>query len=402
MGFWDSTRIGQYFGAKKDTQIHDDSIVNMEYDVFTLDAFNIGSSGGSCYPKTTDFVKLQEENFILNNVISKIAKKFSNAVFTDETDSALLNKINNPNDSQSKEEFLKEFATFILSSGFTVIWKKWKSFGNFETLEFVNINPFKCSFENDKISFQYENENITTNISDVVVFYDTRREHLNKKGYSRITPLKSQVDNIFLAQKAKNIQINNAGTTIVSPKQVTGGNGIDEGLNAPVPKMGGGLKTQKSEMEDKLNSRGLQNRIIVASKGLDAVNLSEKLNKIDFHKIVEPDALSVYDAFGFPIELSPYGKDATFENKGKAELSLLENEVMPLVNNLTNSLNKEFPKNGNVKANYDQLEVMSIIKNRKIDTNTKLIAMYKDLFDEDLIDAKQYKQILINNNIIDE
>jgi hypothetical protein len=347
-----------------------------------------------------DFIALQEKNFILNNVIGKIAKKFSNAMFTDEKESALLNKINNPNVSQSKEEFLKEFATYVISAGFTIIWKRYVSFGNFETLELININPCKATFNKDEITFQFENKNHTINISDVMVFYDTRRNHLDKKGYSRIIPLRSQLENISLAQKAKNIQIQNSGTTIVSPKQTSAGSNIDEGLNAPLPVMGGGLKSQKDEMEDKLNNRSLENRVIVSSKGLDAVNLSEKLNKIDFYKIIESDLLAVYDAFGFPIELSPYGKDATFENKGKAELQLLENEIMPLANNLVNTLNAEFDNKGAINVNYNQLEAMSIIKNRVIDTNQKMINQYGYLFEKEVIDVKEFKELLIENKIL--
>ena len=400
MGFWENTFIGKYFGTQKQTQSINGSVVNMESDAFTMDGFSIGTAVSSYYLDSVDFVLLQEKNFILNNVISKIAKKFSNATFTDEKDSVLLNKINNPNRFQSKEEFLKEFATYIISAGFTVIWKQYISFGNFDTMELININPCRLAFNNDKVTFQYENKNITVSSSDVIVFYDTRRNHLDKKGYSRIIPLRSQLENISLAQKAKNIQIQNSGTTIVSPKVSVHSNAIDEGLNAPVPVMGGGLKTQKDEMEDRLNNRTLENRIIVSSKGLDAVNLSEKLNNIDFYKIVESDALAVYDAFGFPIELSPYGKDATFENKGQAELSLVENELMPLLNSLTNSLNSEFPNKGNIEGNYNQLGCMSIIKNRIIDTNQKIINQYGYLLEKQSIDINEFKDILIENKIL--
>ncbi len=399
MGFWENTVIGRYFDTNKKTKVINGSVVNME-----IDAFSIGSSGNSYYPDSTDFVKLQERNFVLNNVIGDIAKKFSNAVFTDEKESALLKKINNPNQYQSKEEFLKEFAIYILAAGYTVIWKSFVSFGNFETLQLINLNPddTEINSKDAKITFSHDGKSITVDLSDVIVFYDTRRNSTDKKGYARVIPLKSQLDNISLAQKAKNIQIQNSGTTIVSPKQTSAGNSIDEGLNAMVPIVSGNLITQKDAMEEKLNTRGLENRIIVSSKGLDAVNLSEKLNNIDFNKIVEPDALVVCDAFGFPEELSPFGQDATFDNKAVAELALFENEIIPLANNLTNSLSAEFKNKGNIQANYNHLGVMSIVKNRVIDTNTKIITQYDLLFSKELITKEEYKAILINNKILDE
>ncbi len=402
MGFWDNNFIGKYFGTQKQTQSINGSIVTMESDAFSIDSFSIGSSVNSYYKDSVDFVTLQENNFVLNNVISKISKKFSNANFTDVKESALLKKINNPNAFQSKEEFLKEFATYIISSGFTAIWKKYASFGNFETMELININPSKLNFDKDKVTFEYENQNVSILTSEIISFYDIRRNQKNKKGLSRIIPLRSQLDNISLAQKAKNIQIQNSGTTIVSPKTSTNANNIDEGLNAPVPIMGGGLKSQKDEMEDKLNNRGLENRIIVSSKGLDAVNLSEKLNNIDFYKIIESDALAVYDAFGFPIELSPYGKNATFENKENAILALIEDEIMPLANSLINTLNYEFKKKGTISVNYNHLGVMSIVKNKIIDTNQKVISQYGYLLEKEVIDIKAFKNILIKNKILDE
>lgn len=397
MSFLKDTSIGRFFSSTFGMNPKD-----FENDKFSMNVFGIGAAINSYYLDSVDFVLLQEKNFILNNVISKIAKKFSSANFTDETDSPLLKKINNPNNFQSKEEFLKEFSTYIISAGFTAIWKKYVSFGNFDTMELININPCRLTFNEDKVTFQYENKSLTVNVSELIVFYDMRRNHLDKRGYSRIIPLRSQLENISLAQKAKNIQIQNAGTTIVSPKQTSAGNNIDEGLNAPVTKMGGGLKTQKDEMEDKLNNRGLENRIIVSSKGLDAVNLSEKLNKIDFYKIIESDALAIYDAFGFPIEISPYGKDATFENKGQAELQLVENESIPLLNNLTNSLIAEFPGKGKIKGDYNHLGSMSIIKNRIIDTNQKIITQYGYLLEREVIDQALFKKILIENKILNE
>lgn len=405
MGFWENTILGQYFATKKQKMVIDGKTINMESDIFSMDSFSIGSSVSSYYDESTDFIELQEKNFILNNVITKIAQRLSNAVFTSDSDSkqSLLKKVEAPNNYQSRQEFLKEFTIFILSAGYTVIWKKYISYANFETMELININPCKSYIDvkRKEIVFEFNGENVKTSLDEVILFYDTKRYSSTLKGYSRATPLKSQLQNISLAQKAKNIQIQNSGTTIVSPKQVSAGNNIDEGLNAPVPVLGGGLKTQKDEMEDKLNNRGLSNRIIVSSKGVDAINLSEKLNKVDFYKITESDSMAVYDAYNFPIELSPHGPSAKFENKEVAELSLYENEVIPLAENFINTLNSEFENKGKVDVNYDHVGCMSIRKNKTIDTNTKIIEQYKLLKDEKFIDDKEFKNILISNNIID-
>jgi hypothetical protein len=358
-----------------------------------IDVFDIGAKKKSHYRDDKEFFKLQSECYGLNNPISKIAKIFSNVNFTDEKEtSELLDKLNNPNNTQSKEEFLKEFAIYILSCGWTIIWKKYVSFGNFKTLELINLNPDKIQINKESITAEYDGKVETLAFSDIIFFYDTIRLQNSKKGYSRITPLKTQVENIISAQFAKGIQIENSGTTIVSPKSSANANNVDEGLNAPVVDLGGAMKTQKEEMEERLNSRGIENRIIVASKGLDAVNLSVQLNNVKFHEIIEPDALAIYDAYNFPIELSPYGKNSTFDNKEVAEAGLIESEVTPLMNNLLNSLKSEFPNKGKVTGDYDHLNSMSKIKER-IETTKKSklenLKIAKDLgLDQKVIDAE--------------
>lgn len=366
-----------------------------------LDTFSIGLNDKcTFYSDRTKFVKLHKENFVLNNVFNKIGSKVSSAHFTSENDnSELLDKINNPNDSQSKEEFLKEFSVFILSSGWTVIWKKYKSFGNFKTMELINLNPDKTELGENSLTTEINDKSETILYSDVIMFYDSIRNK-DKKGYSRITPLRTQVDNIRNAQLAKGIQIENSGTTIVSPKQSVQANAVSEGLDGLVPQMGGDLKTQKQEMEDRFASRGLSNRIIVSSKGLDAKNLSAELNTVKFYEIVETDILAIYDAYSFPIELSPYGKNATFENKEVAEVSLIENEVHPLVKNLVNSLNAEFPKKEPIEASFNHLNSMSIIEERIQTTNGTTIDQYGVLFDKGIITDKEYKDILKSKNIL--
>lgn len=395
MSWWNSFKMLR-FGIETVNDSIKGQPVRME-----LDTFSIGlNDRKTYYHDHTKFVKLQAENFVLNNVFNKIGSKLSSAYFTTESGNGeLLDKINNPNESQSKEEFLKEFNNFILAAGWTVIWKKYKSFGNFKTMELINLNPDKTEPGDNNITTEIDDEAVTLQYSDVIMFYDSVRKK-NKKGYSRATPLRTQINNIRDAQIAKGIQIENSGTTIVSPKQVSTGSNIDEGLNSPVPQLGGSLKTQKEEMEDRFSGRGLSNRIIVSSKGLDAKNLSSELNTVKFYEIVETDILAVYDAYSFPIELSPYGKNATFENKETAEVSLIENEVLPLAKNLINSLNAEFPTKEPILVSYKHLNSMSIIEERIQNTNAKTIEQYGILLEKGAITLKQFQDILKSKNIL--
>ena len=380
-----------------------------------LDVFGVSSGKNVHYKEDENFYKIYKRNFVVKNAIDTIAKRFSNSNFfdLDKDNSALLDKIKEPNSFQSREEFLKDFSINILASGYSMIWKKYKSFGMFDSLELIVIptDTDITSFGKKTITTTIEGNEETIKIEDVIIFYDTQRQPDTLRGISRLLPLKSQIDNINDAQRAKNIQIHNSGTTIVSPKAAQQGNNMDEGLDkpimnipivSPVPGQNAGskTKTQKEEMEDRLNFRGMENRIIVSSKGVDAKNLSAELNSMNFSEKIEADILAIYAAYGVPVELTPYGKNATFDNKEVAENSLIESEVQPLNNSLTESLNGEFEGSGNIYGNYDHLSSVSKTKNEIHKTRQDIANTYRELFKDGVIDREEARKQLELNGML--
>jgi hypothetical protein len=350
----------------------------------------------SYFGDSTNYVELQENEFVVNNVITKISKLLSNAQFSDgDSDrSALVKKIDNPNEKQSKEEFLKEFGIYLLSSGYTMIWKKYVSFGNFDTMQLININPDPCvtQVKKNSIITTIDDKEETIQNRDLIFFYDIRKEHDGNKGISRLKPLKMQIVNIRDAEFAKNIQICKSGTTLVSPKASNTQNGMDEGLNVPhtMPADVNGNRppTQREDLENKLNTRGVANRIIVANKGIDSTNLGSDLAKMDYFKIVEPDILAIYDAYNFPQELSPYGMNAKYNNREAAESQLIESEIYPLAKSLTDSLKAEFPNKGELIVSFDHLTSVAKTNNLVYDTNKVIVDQYATMVSSGIITAE--------------
>lgn len=360
------------------------------------------------YKDDTDFVQLQEEHYILNDVINKIAKTFSNAQFSDgkSNSTALVDKINNPNQKQSKEEFLKEYAIFLLSAGWTCIWKKYESFGNFDTLQLININPDPCITEVRKntVVTVINGKQETIEKRQLIFFYDVRKNYEDDKGISRIKPLKMQVLNTRDASFAKNIQICKSGTTLVSPKAAPSGSIPDEGLNVPnlmpVGIDGKRPPTAREDLEDKLNTRGVANRIIVANKGLDSTNLGADLAKMDYYKIVEDDILAIFDAYNFPPELSPYGKNSKYENRDAAEVALIESEVYPMSKSLTDSLEAEFTNKGTLEVSYDHLKAVANTNNKIHDTKAKIVDYYATMVDKGIITSQEANKKLTELGVL--
>lgn len=372
-----------------------------------IDTFNIGRRKLTYYGKNEKYVELTKKTYVLSNVVGKIGKTASKANFVSSNGNDKVVRImNNPNSKQSKEEFIKEFCLFVNAAGWSVLWKRYVSYGVFDTLEIINLDPDVTNFRKDgSVDTEYEGNLEHIEARDIIVFYDTVREEDNR-GYSRIKPLRAQIDNILTAQIALGIQIENSGTTIVSPKATTGGAGVvDEGLNAitipdiQLPSVSGNpIRTQKDVIEEKLNSRGIENRIIVAAKGLDAVNLSAKLNSMDFAAKIESSILAVCDAFNVNVELTPYGKNATYENKDVAELSLLENEAMPIINSLIRSLNQDL--GGKAVATFSHIGAMSVVEKRIQEANGTFIDQYITLLDKNLISEEELKEKLKSKNLI--
>lgn len=398
MSWWNNIAIRSPLSIKKGTTTLDNTSTRMEIDVFGISS----NEKKMFYSENYNFFKLYKNNFVVRDAISLIARKFSGAEFIDleKENSKLLEKIKYPNGFQSREEFLNDFCINILCSGYTVVWNKYASYGVFDSLEWIVLTTDTdlTSFGENTIKTVVRGKPETISYDDVIIFYDSQRQTDSLKGFPRIVPFRSQIRNIEAAQKAKDIQIHNSGTTIVSPKSSSQGQ-VDDGLDKPIISIEG-LKTQKEEMEEKLNSRGMDNRIIISSKGVDAKNLSAELNSMKFSDLVEPDILAIYNVFGVPVELTPYGKNATFDNKETAENSLIESEIQPLIKSLCESLNWEFSNYGKISGNYNHFNSVSKTKNEIHKTNKEIATTYRELFSAGLIDEKEAKELLSKHGVI--
>lgn len=138
-----------------------------------IDGFTFGKKIHTYYPDNYQkYVELQRNNFVINTVIGKIAKGVSSVKFVSEKENdPLVNKLKNPNNEQSQQEFLKEFTTYLKAAGWVVIWKEWQSIGNFETLQLRNIDPDCCDFDKsgEKLIFEHDDKEHTVLKSDCII-----------------------------------------------------------------------------------------------------------------------------------------------------------------------------------------------------------------------------------------
>lgn len=368
----------------------------MEFDIY-------GNTSNLCeyYKDDFNFYELYEKKFIIRTIVGKLSSIFSNTRIEDLSgkESKLLLKLKTPNNEQSTEEFLKDFGINLWTSGYSMIWKKYGSFGNIDTLELIVISTDKdiTKINENTVKTTIDDKTETIKKEDIIFFYDSQKSKDDLSGVSRLKPFKAQINNVINAEFGIGIQIENSGTTVVSPKASASSNNFDEGLNTFVPikpENGKGLKTQKEEMEERLNSRGINNRIIVSNKGLDAKNLSAELNTFKFSETVEGSALAIYDLFSFAPELTPYGKNATFENKPAAENKLIEAEIIPLAESLIRSLNQEFKAYGQVKMSYDHINSVATTKNKVVEVNKTVVETYTSLVKEGIITGQEAKKQL--------
>ena len=349
-----------------------------------------------------DYYECVEKNPVLFRCIDIIADIFSLVDFTidDEANenNPIIKLLNNPNDFQSKQDFLKEFIFQKYSYGF-VYQLPLKPDGFTATLKNVdsiyNLNPkhvqYNKAFATRLLSraeiqdikqkqFKYIETNQTKefSISDVIPFYDTANglgDDFMMKAKSRLNSIAKPIKNIDVALSAEHTALSQAGTWIISGSSKGANMGISTGLTS----------SEKTEVESKMAGFGLgqKNRIIITDKMLEANSLHTPMSELGIKDSVMNNANLIINAFGIPKEVYSIDKSgSTFENQKEAYINLIQNVIQPEVNDLCNSYKSYFGITEDLKGTFDHLAVMQHIEDKKADKALKLSQVFRNVQDE--------------------
>lgn len=349
-----------------------------------------------------DYLQCVMSNPVLFRCIDVIADIVSQAEFKVEDDNEndpLLRLLNNPNEYQSKQDFLKEFIFYKLAYGY-VYQMPLGAVGMTNNVERVdslyNLNTCKIEIHKEfatrlqmradtratkQKQFKYCEDHIKTMFaySEVIPFFDTPNGLGHDFMYSapsRLTSIHKPIKNIDKALHAENVAIGQAGTWIVSGSSKGADSGMLRGLKGK----------EKENIERRLSfDTGLGNKrgnIVATETPVSAQSLHTAMNQLGVSESVMNNANLIMNTFGIPKEVYSLDKSgSTYENQKQAYINLIQNIIQPEVDDLCNSYQSFFNYDKKITATFDHLAVMQHIEELKADKALKISQVYRNVSD---------------------
>jgi hypothetical protein len=364
--------------------------------------------GSHWYIRTTDTslldindgLKVGLTNPVLQPSLNLIARLFSSAKFSEVNEdlepvenSTLVELLKKPNLYQSQQDFLEQFIWFKYCFGFMYMYPVHpvgvrtaeratlnnlntsyiKYDDNFKTpIVFKKSDALKIADQKFTYEDQGNEQKLNLAVKQVIPFYDLANG-IASSSYSnsstntnnlltapsRLLSIQTELSNVHQAGIAKNKAIQTNGRELFSNK--------NSGVGVAVPLS----KPEKLEIERKLNNEtGLgsnRSRAIVTNASMEHKSLHIKLLELGLDQSKTADANTILWALGIPLDLAD--KTSTYENKEQAMLGFMQNNIMPQMNDFTNSLSNYFGLEGTkLIGTYDHLPIMQVIKETELKT----------------------------------
>ena len=341
-------------------------------------------------------------------VLNNIGEYLSKAEFYIEakngdkiSDHPIIDRINNPNPFQSKQDFLKEHIIFKKALGSNIMHAKVNGAANSGDVEKVkhiyNLNINNLEYDEDfylKLSLFKDNpeelfkkdlkytfeKGKTKNISlrELILFYDITNgltEEFLEYTPSILDSIYKKVVNVGLADESKNITILSNGREIISSNEPMANNNA-VGFDNLDPK-------EKSDIQRKMGGRGKfgmsfgQDKTITANVKHQSMHINAGDLKLNEYQ--QQDSLAILNAFNYPSELHPLTSDKSLfgDDKKSAIRGLIETVIQHEADDITNTFQSYFDiKEGTLKASFTHLPSMQAIE---LERNKSLAEQIKNL-----------------------
>lgn len=330
------------------------------------------------------------------NMLSKV--QFYQEGANDEKilDSPELLLINNPNPTQSKQDFLIQYEYYRLAYG----WVYQKPYGSvgMKTDAIFNLNPKYIEFPDkmqsgliwskediDKFyeqKFIYEEpEQSKRNIelNDVIMFFDTANGLTDCKtssvtAPSRLSSVIKSVSNTGIALDAENVILQTNGRELFSQDTKGSNLGIQQTMDG----------SDRQDIERKLLNKHYVgnggNRSIVTNKPIDWTNISMDMKDLGFKDSLATNSNLITQMYQVPNEIyKAFMQGATFENQKEAMIGMYQNVIQPVADDLASTWSDYFELSNPIKASFEHLPVMQFNEQRKADKILKIATAYEKL-----------------------
>lgn len=309
----------------------------------------------SAVPYFADVVDLIADLYSMMEIIE--VDRVTNDV---RKDSPFINLINNPNNLQTKEEFLKEDCINTLTTGVGIQYCNSFLNGNLKVFnQLFNLNYNNLSFPKIKDPYAITRKDLTTMIikeklsatlikdrrlQELAVVYDIGKNGTyGDNGYlqecfftpiSRICSIISSLHIMLNTEDSMAYLSDSPVDGIVSKKQIAG----------ELKPLGG---VEKFDIEKKLSGRGAygakggKRKIIATNESLDYMEIGKDPSKLRLVEFQNNAKENIRSRFNVPIDLSDATsgatKGSTYENKQTAEAFLINGIIKSMAEKRTGS-----------------------------------------------------------------
>ena len=152
--------------------------------------------------------------------------------------------------------------------------------------------------------------------------------------------------------------------------------------------------TEKDELNEHYrNSYGViegKNNFIITSRDLFFQSMLTNVGNLQIPSGLKEAINSICDKLSFRPELLSL-KDATFENKKTAEIAQYQDDIIPMVNHIYESLTTFIATDGMmIRKSFDHLEILQENKKEEAETLQINISNYSKMFSDGLITYNEY------------
>lgn len=294
-----------------------------------------------------------------------------------------LEKMANPNFSQSQQDFLYQHLFFKgLGNNLTRVISRNKrqdiegviSLNNLvpNLIDYNEVNDvkkftFAKSDINDikgkHILYRLDGKDVEIPLNELAFFYDVSnglKADSRFKSPSRIEALMGSIKNIEEAQKAKNINLNFSAKYIASGKSVSSADVFSDTILG---------HAEKQEIETRLYHKDIH----AIANGLEVHNLANDFRKLMYDDSMAADMLRISNAYGMSKDVLNWALNgaSTHENQKTAVVDWIQNSIQFEGDDWSNTYNNYFgyqEKGKKIVMKYDHLPMMQILEEKRMES----------------------------------
>lgn len=346
----------------------------------------------------------------LRAVIDKKAELFSNVKFkivktnTSEEEIDIKHPLNevlkNPNVFQSWRQMLYMLQIYKSVAGVAFIYPGFGLSRSAKRLDFLkNIDFADYIIKENRLNNTIQSQNISEIIDkitftlddgkvlnylpeDLIMFKDSFSSYI--KNHSKITTLKTPIENIYKALVARGILIDKKGGV-----GILSGNQKDGGVAVPMK------PSEKEALNSRLNGYGLgagKEPVIITDANLNWQSMVFPTNQLMLFEEIEDDFFTICDSYGVARET--FNGNATFANKEQAD-AMTYNTIMSEWTDLFDLLNDNlFTAKEGIKIVQvtDHIGALAEDELQNIQTQAAKSAMLISEVSSGLISIQEYRQ----------